>query len=117
MPGWPTATSPTCFARCARTTASTPTGCPGSSVSTPPAATRRALYDELVGEFESGDPAAVATAGDGSRVDGRRHAQRADRAARGIDGIAAIASFVVVEARQGTVLADVAGNGDDLDAL
>ena len=36
---------------------------------------------------------------------------------QGVDGIAAVASFVVVEARHGTVLADVAGNGDDLDAL
>ena len=34
-----------------------------------------------------------------------------------VDAVAAIASFVAVEARHGTVLTDIAGDGDDLDAM
>jgi len=76
-----------------------------------------ALFDELVGAFEGGDPDAVAEAGrDLEAVAIATHNALIGRL-RGIDGVAALGSFVVVEARHGTVLADVAGHGDDLDAL
>ena len=76
-----------------------------------------ALFDELVGSFEGGDVTAVATAG--RELEATAVATHSDLIGRleGIDGIAAVASFVVVEARQSAVLADVAGDGDDLDAL
>jgi hypothetical protein len=76
-----------------------------------------ALFDELVGDFEGGDVAAVAAAG--RELEATAVATHSDLIGRleGIDGIAAIASFVVVEARHGVVLTDVAGDGDDLDAL
>jgi hypothetical protein len=76
-----------------------------------------ALFDELVGGFEGGDAAAVASAG--LDLEATAVATHNDLLGQlqGIDGIVAVASFVVVEARHGTVLADVGGNGDDLDAL
>ena len=51
------------------------------------------------------------------RVDARRHPHRPARPARGHDGARTIASILIVEARQAAVLADVAGNGGDFDAL
>jgi Ferritin-like domain len=75
------------------------------------------LYDQLVSGFESNDPAAVATAGEDLESTAvATHNELIGRLAA-LDGIAAIASIAVVEARQGTVLADIAGNGDDLDAM
>jgi hypothetical protein len=76
-----------------------------------------ALFDELAGGFDAGDAAAVATAG--LDLEATAVATHTDLIGRleAVDGIAAVASFVVVEARHGTMLADVAGNGDDLDAL
>ena len=76
-----------------------------------------ALFDELADGFGGGDAVAVATAG--IDLEATAVATHNDLLGRlqGIDGIAAVASFVVVEARHGTVLADVAGDGDDLDAL
>jgi Ferritin-like domain len=76
-----------------------------------------ALFDELVGGFEGGDVAAVASAG--RELEATAVATHSDLIGRleGIDGIAAVASLVVVEARHGAVLGDVAGDGDDLDAM
>jgi hypothetical protein len=76
-----------------------------------------ALFDELVGDFEDGDIASIAAAG--RELEATAVATHSDLIGRleGIDGIAAVASFVVVEARHSVVLADVAGDGDDLDAL
>jgi hypothetical protein len=76
-----------------------------------------ALFDELVGGFEGGDEATVAAGG--RDLEATAVATHSDLIGQleGIDGIAAIASFVVVEARHGAVLADVAGDGDDFDAL
>jgi hypothetical protein len=76
-----------------------------------------ALFDELVGGFEGGDVAGVAAAA--LDLESTAVATHTDLLGRlqGIDGVAALASFVVVEARHGTVLVDVAGNGDDLDAM
>jgi hypothetical protein len=75
------------------------------------------LYDQLAGDFDSNDAAAVAAAG--QELEAAAVATHNELIGRlsGIDGISAIASIVVVEARHGTVLADVAGSGDDLDAL
>jgi hypothetical protein len=76
-----------------------------------------ALYEELSGDFEGGDAAAAAAAGlDLEATAVATHTDLIGQLA-GIDGIAAVASFVIVEARHATVLADVAGAGDDLDAL
>ena len=76
-----------------------------------------ALFDELAGAFDSSDAQAVAAAGiDLEATAVATHTDLLGRV-RGIDGVAALASIVVVEARHGTVLADVAGNGDDLDAM
>jgi hypothetical protein len=76
-----------------------------------------ALFDELVADFEGGDAAAVATAG--RELEATAVATHTDLIGQleGIDGIAAVASFVVVEARHGAILGDVAGDGDDLDAM
>ena len=76
-----------------------------------------ALFDELVGGFEGGDAVDVATSG--TELESTIVATHTDLIGRleGVDGLAAIASFLVVEARHGTVLADVAGHGDDLDAM
>ena len=76
-----------------------------------------ALFDELVGGFEGGDAVDVATSG--TELESTIVATHTDLIGRleGVDGFAAIASFLVVEARHGTVLADVAGHGDDLDAM
>jgi hypothetical protein len=76
-----------------------------------------ALFDELVGDFEGGDVASAASSG--RELEATAVATHSDLLGRleGIDGIAAVASFIVVEARHGVVLADVAGDGDDLDAL
>jgi hypothetical protein len=76
-----------------------------------------ALFDELVGSFEGGDIAAIASAG--RDLEATAVATHSDLVGRleGIEGIAALASFIVVEARHGVVLGDVAGDGDDLDVL
>jgi Ferritin-like domain len=75
------------------------------------------LFEELADSFEAGEATAVATAG--LDLEAAAVATHTDLIGRleGIDGIAAVASFVVVEARHCTMLADVAGNGNDLDAL
>jgi hypothetical protein len=75
------------------------------------------LYDQLVSGFESSDPAEVAAAAEVLESTAvATHNELIGRLA-GIDGIAAIASIAVIEARHGAVLADIAGNGDDLDAM
>ena len=75
------------------------------------------LYDQLVDGFKSNDPATVAAAGEDLESTAvATHTELVGRLA-GLDGIAAIASIAVVAARQGAVLADIAGNGDDLDAM
>jgi hypothetical protein len=75
------------------------------------------LYDQLLSGFQSSDPAEVATAGEDLEATAvATHNELIGRLA-GIDGIAAIASIAVIEARHGAVLADIAGDGDDLDAM
>jgi hypothetical protein len=76
-----------------------------------------ALFDDLSDAFDGGDVAAVASAG--LDLETTAVATHTDLIGRlvGTDGISAIASFIIVEARHATVLADIAGGGDDLDAL
>jgi hypothetical protein len=76
-----------------------------------------ALFEQFVGTFESDDATAIAAAG--LELESTLVATNNDLIGRlsGLDGIAALASFVIVEARHHSVLADVAGNGDDLDAM
>jgi hypothetical protein len=75
------------------------------------------LYGQLVDGFESNDPATVATAGE--ELESTAVATHTELIGRltGLDGVAAIASIAMVEARQAAVLADIAGDGDDLDAM
>lgn len=83
------------------------------------AARRRddALYDERVGDFEQGDGEAAAAAA--IELEATAVATHTDLIGKlvGIDGAEALAAIAVVEARFGTVLAHVAGNGGDLDQL
>lgn len=76
-----------------------------------------ALYEQLVADFQSGDPATVAEAG--YTLESTAIATHDELIGQlvGLDGIAALASFVVVEARHLTALGHVAGMGNDLDAL
>ena len=117
MAGSPMTTSPTCSRRCATTTSEYANRLAGILGVDAQQHRDDALFDELVGGFEGGDASAVATAG--RELEATAVATHSDLIGRleGIDGIAAVASFVVVEARHGAVLADVAGDGDDLDAL
>jgi hypothetical protein len=75
------------------------------------------LFEQLVDSFDSDDVAAVAAAG--RDLEGTALATHNELIGRlqGLDGIAALASFVVVEARHASVLTDVGGDGDDLDAM
>lgn len=76
-----------------------------------------ALYEELVSSFEVTDIAELAATG--YDLESTMVATHTDllRALEGIDGARMIAAILVVEARAATVLADLAGLGDDLDAL
>jgi Ferritin-like domain len=75
------------------------------------------LFEQLIGSFETDDVEAVAEAGlDLESTLLATHNELISQLT-GIDGLTALASFVVVEARHCTVLADVAGRGDDLDAM
>ena len=75
------------------------------------------LYDELESSFAVADVAAVAEAGyDLESTAVATHTELL-RQLEGIDGAKTVASILVVEARSCTVLADLAGNGTDLDAL
>jgi Ferritin-like domain len=75
------------------------------------------LYDELERSFAVADVVAVAEAGfDLESTAVATHTELLGQL-QGIDGAKAGASILVVEARSGTVLADLAGNGTDLDAL
>ena len=76
-----------------------------------------ALYDELVASFEVTDVAAAGRDRLRPRVDARRHAHRAAAVSSRASTGPAIASILIVEARHCAVLADLAGHGDDLDAL
>jgi Ferritin-like domain len=75
------------------------------------------LYSEHQDAFESSDVAAVAEGA--YDLESTLVATHADVIGQleGTDGATALASVLVVEARMCAVLADLAGQGDDLDAL
>ena len=77
-----------------------------------------ALYDEFVGDVRAVATcdALAAAAYDLESTLVATHTELLGQL-EGIDGARLIASILIVEARHGTVLADVAGHGDDLDAL
>lgn len=76
-----------------------------------------ALYDDLESSFGVGDVAGVAAAGyDLESTLVATHTELL-RSLEGTDGAEMVASILIVEARNCTVLADLAGNGADLDAL
>lgn len=76
-----------------------------------------ALFEELLSSFEVSDIAELAA--NASDLESTMVATHTEllRALEGIDGAQMIAAILVVEARAATVLADLAGLGDDLDSL
>jgi hypothetical protein len=75
------------------------------------------LYDQLVGRFDTADVGALAAAA--YELESVAAATHLDLTGRleGIDGVTAVAALLTVEQQHCTVLADIAGRGDDLDAL
>lgn len=75
------------------------------------------LVRDWESDFTSGDVATVAAAG--AELESTAVATHTElvRQLQGIDGAHLLASIIVVEARQAAVLTDLAGNGDDLDAM
>ncbi|MET0146324.1 MAG: ferritin-like domain-containing protein [Ilumatobacteraceae bacterium] len=76
-----------------------------------------ALYRDLEPSFAKADFSAVV--GPAYDLESTLVASHTEllRLLQGVDGAKVIASILIVEARQGTVLADAAGMGDDFDAL
>jgi hypothetical protein len=75
------------------------------------------LFDDREASFAVGDVPAVAAAGyDLESTLVATHTELL-RSIEGTDGAEMLASILIVEARNCAVLADLAGNGDDLDAL
>jgi len=76
-----------------------------------------ALYEQLVGEFEAGERATVATAAyDLESTTVSTHLELLGQL-EGIDSATTIASILIIESRACAVLADVGGGGDDFAAL
>lgn len=76
-----------------------------------------AIFDQFVAGFDSNDTTAVAEAGyDLESTAVATHTELLGQLA-GIDGATALAAMLVVESRHCTVLATIAGLGDDMDAL
>jgi hypothetical protein len=76
-----------------------------------------AIFDQFVAGFDSDDTAAVAQAGyDLESTAVATHNELIGQLT-GIDGATMLASLLVTESRHSTVLAHIAGNGDDLAAL
>lgn len=76
-----------------------------------------AVFEQFEADFATNDLASLATAAyelESTAV--ATHTQLL-RELRGFDGAALLASILVIEARQATVLADIAGLGGDFDAL
>ena len=76
-----------------------------------------ALFEEFVGDFETSDLEAVAAAGYDFESSVVATYLEALGEIEGIDGAALAASILIVASRQCAVLADLGGQGDDLDAL
>jgi Ferritin-like domain len=76
-----------------------------------------AVFAQFVGDFETSDLDAVAAAGYEFESSAVATYLEALGELEGIDGAALAASILIVESRQCAVLADLGGDGDDLDAL
>lgn len=76
-----------------------------------------ALFEQYVGDFDSSDLAEITAAG--YDLESRTVATHLDALAEleGVDGAALIASILIVESRACAVLANLGGQGDDLDAV
>jgi hypothetical protein len=76
-----------------------------------------AVFDQFASEFESGDLETVAVAG--YELESGAVATYLDALGEleGTDGATLVASILMVESRQAAVLANLAGQGDDLDAV
>ena len=76
-----------------------------------------AIYDQFVAGFESSDTVAVAEAGyDLESTAVATHTELIGQLV-GINGSTTIAAMLLVESRHCTVLAHIAGRGDDMAAL
>lgn len=76
-----------------------------------------AIYDQFVDGFDSSDTAAVAEAGyDLESIAVATHIDLVGQLT-GLDGSTVLAALLVVEARHCTVLAHIAGRGEDMDAV
>lgn len=82
-----------------------------------PQARNDQVFEQFVSDFDTDDLAAVAAAG--YELESAAVATHIDALGQleGVDGSAVVASILIVESRHGAVLADVGGQGDDLDAL
>jgi hypothetical protein len=71
----------------------------------------------MASQFDGGDADALAAAAyDAESQAVATHLDIVGRLA-GVDGATTLSSYLIVESQHCTVLADMAGNGDDLDAL
>lgn len=75
------------------------------------------LFEQFVGDFDTSDVTAVAEAAYEFESAAVATHLEALRELEGVDGAALISSIVIVESRSCTILADMSGQGDDLDAL
>jgi Ferritin-like domain len=76
-----------------------------------------ALLAQFVADFDTADLAAIAAAGYEFESSAVATHLEALGELEGVDGAALVASILLVESRQCAVLADLGGQGDDLDAL
>jgi len=82
-----------------------------------PQARNDQVFEQFVNDFDTEDLSAVASAGytlESSLV--ATHLNALSQI-EGVDGAAVVASILIVESRHGAVLADVGGQGDNLDVL
>jgi Ferritin-like domain len=76
-----------------------------------------ALFEQFQADFDTSDVEAVATAGYDFESSAVATHLDALGGLEGTDGAKTVASIVIVESRHCAVLADLGGQGDDLDAL
>jgi hypothetical protein len=82
-----------------------------------PQAADDALFEQFVGDFDTSDVTAVAEAAYEFESAAVATYLEALGELEGVDGAALVSSILIVESRSCTVLADMSGQGDDLDAL
>jgi Ferritin-like domain len=82
-----------------------------------PQARNDLVFDQFSADFETADVEAVAVAGYNLESGAVATYLDALAALEGTDGAAVVASILMVESRHAAVLADLAGQGDDLDTV